>query len=343
MRYLLTGGSGFIGSHLTELLAAEGHDITILDDLSTGRRENIGHLLGDRVCLVEGSVTDAALVDELVEDADACVHLASAVGVQLIVDRPLEALLANVRGIDIVMAAAARHGRRLLYTSTSEVYGKNTAGGLVEDDDLMLGSPFKARWSYAIAKAFGEALAHGYNRDLGVDVVTVRLFNTVGPRQSAMYGMVLPRLVRQALAGQDLTVYGDGRQTRCFIHVRDTVEAIRMLCHDPRAVGNVYNVGNTTPISIMDLATRVIERVDSDSRICLVPYDAAYPPGFEELGRRQPDTAAVQELTGWRPTRTLDDAIDDVIRHERVRDATAVAAVAVTTVAADASMAADAA
>jgi UDP-glucose 4-epimerase len=320
MRYLITGGSGFIGSHLTELLVGQGHTVTILDDLSTGRRENVWHLLGARVALVEGTVTDAPLVDELMTECDACVHLASAVGVQLIVERPLEALLANVRGLDIVMECAARHGRRLLYSSTSEVYGKNTTGALSEDDDLLLGSPFKARWSYAIAKSFGEALAHGYHRDLGADIVTVRLFNTVGPRQSPLYGMVLPRLVRQALAGADLTVYGDGSQTRCFVHVRDTVEAIAMLCDDPRAVGSVYNIGNTTPIAIMDLAIRVIERTDSDSRICLIPYDAAYPAGFEELGRREPDTARLRELTGWRPSRTLDDAIDDVVAHERVRD-----------------------
>lgn len=324
----MTGGAGFIGSHLTELLAAENDVVTILDDLSTGRRENIGHLLGERVRLVEGSVTDAALVDDLVEEADACLHLASAVGVQLIVQHPLEGLLANVRGTDIVMEAAARHGRRLLYTSTSEVYGKNTMGALVEESDLLLGSPHKARWSYAIAKSFGEALAHAYHRDCGVDIVTVRLFNTVGARQSAAYGMVLPRLVRQAMAGQDLTVYGDGRQTRCFIHVRDTVEAIRLLCQDPRAVGNVYNIGNTTPISIMDLAVRVIERTESPSRVRMVPYDRAYPSGFEELGRRQPDTTKLQELTGWHPTRTLDDAIDDVIAHERLRDATAIVAAA---------------
>ncbi|MBA3326786.1 MAG: NAD-dependent epimerase/dehydratase family protein, partial [Solirubrobacterales bacterium] len=307
MRYLMTGGAGFIGSHLTELLVEDGYEVVILDNLSTGRRENIAHLEDTgRVQFVEGSVTDAALVDDLMADADACVHLASAVGVQLIVDRPLEALLANVRGCDTVMEATARHGKRLLYSSTSEVYGKNTVGALSEDNDLLLGSPFKARWSYAIAKSFGEALAHGYHRDMGVDVVTVRLFNTVGPRQSGLYGMVLPRLVRQALAGEDLTVYGDGSQTRCFIHVRDTVEAMRQLCHDPRAIGNVYNVGNTVPVSILQLAVRVIERANSSSRICLVPYETAYPPGFEELGRREPDTSLLQATTGWRPTRTLD-------------------------------------
>jgi UDP-glucose 4-epimerase len=323
MRYLITGGSGFIGSHLTELLVADGHEVTILDDLSTGRRENLWQVLGAGASLVEGSATDAALVNELMADADACVHLASAVGVQLIVERPLEALLANVRSLDVVMAAAARLGRRLLYSSTSEVYGKNTIGGLCEDDDLLLGSPFMSRWSYAIAKSFGEALAHGYGRDVGAEVVTVRLFNTVGPRQSALYGMVLPRLVRQALAGHDLTVYGDGTQTRCFIHVRDTVEAMAMLCEAPGAVGNVYNVGNPAPISIMDLATRVIERANSDSRIRLVPYDVAYPPGFEELGRREPDTTLLHDLTGWSPLRSLDDAIDDVIAHEAAPRATA--------------------
>ena len=319
MRYLETGGAGFIGSHLTELLVADGHDIVILDDLSTGLRENVAFLLdGGDVRLVEGSVTDRDLVDELMGGVDVCVHLASIVGVQLILERPLEALLANVRGTDIVMEAAARHGRRLLYASTSEVYGKNTDGALSEDDDLLLGSPFKARWSYAISKSFGEALAHGYQRDLGVDVVTVRLFNTVGPRQAGLYGMVLPRLVRQALAGEDLTVYGDGSQTRCFIHVRDTVQALRLVCNDPRATGNVYNIGNTVPVSIMQLAVRVIQRASSSSRVRLVPYEAAYPDGFEELGRREPDTAALRALTGWLPRRTLDDAIDDVIRHERV-------------------------
>jgi UDP-glucose 4-epimerase len=262
-------------------------------------------------------------------EADRCVHLAAVVGVQRILERTLESLLTNVRGADVVMEAAARHGRRLLYASTSEVYGKNMDGALSEGHDLLLGSPFKARWSYAVAKSFGEALAHGYHRDRGSDIVTVRLFNTVGARQSACHGMVLPRLVRQALAGDALTVYGDGAQTRCFIHVRDTVEALRLLCDDPRAAGGVFNVGHTVPVSIIELAARVIERSGSASRVSLVPYEVAYPDGFEELGRRRPDTAALRALTGWRPTRGLDEAIDDAIAQERARGrAAALAAVA---------------
>jgi UDP-glucose 4-epimerase len=319
MRYLLTGGAGFIGSHLADALVWRGHDVTILDDFSTGRRENIAHLDGlESVTVVEGSVTDAELVDELMARTDACVHLAAAVGVQLIVDNPLETLLRNVHGCDTVLSAGARHGVRMLYASTSEVYGKNTEGALSEDSDLTLGSPFKARWSYAIAKCFGEALAHGYHRDQGADIVAVRLFNTVGPRQTGAYGMVLPRFVRQAVAGEDVTVYGDGAQTRCFIHVLDTVQALVTLCEEPRATGSVFNIGNTVPISIFDLACRVIERAGSASRIAVVPYDQAYAPGFEELGRRHPDTRLLRELTGWAPIRTLDDAIDDVVAHERV-------------------------
>jgi UDP-glucose 4-epimerase len=318
MRYLVTGGAGFIGSHLAEHLADDGHELVILDDLSTGCRENVAGLLdGGEARLVEGSVTDALLVDELMREADVCLHLASAVGVKLVVEHPLETLLANVRGSDVVMGAAARHGVRLLFTSTSEVYGKSTAGSLREDDDLRLGSPSRSRWSYAIAKCFGETLAHSYHRDLEADVVVVRLFNTVGARQTGRHGMVLPRLVSQALAADDLTVYGDGTQTRCFVHVKDTVEAIARVSANREATGAVYNIGNPVSVSILELAARVIARAGSASRIMLVPYDAAYPPGFEELGRRRPDIAEIQALTGWRPTRTLDEAIDDVIAHEQ--------------------------
>jgi UDP-glucose 4-epimerase len=330
MRYLLTGGAGFIGSHLAERLAYDGHEVVILDDLSTGRRENVAHLLDDgNVQLVEGSVTDADLVDVLMAEADMCLHLASAVGVKLIVEHPLDTLLANVRGNDVMMEAATRHGVRLLFTSTSEVYGKNTVGALHEDSDLLLGSPFRARWSYAIAKCFGETLANSYTQERNADIVVVRLFNTVGARQRGIHGMVLPRLVRQALDGEDLTVYGDGTQTRCFIHVDDTVQAIRVLCHDRRATGNVYNIGNPVPVSILELAARVIARTESMSRILLVPYDSAYPSGFEELGRRQPDTTELRTLTGWSPQRTLDEAIDDVIAHERLRDGVLAAELAV--------------
>jgi UDP-glucose 4-epimerase len=320
MRYLITGGAGFVGSHLSDALVADGHTVVLLDDLSTGQLANVEHLLADgRAEFVEGSATDAALVEELVADCDRCVHLASAVGVQLVVDHPLETMLANVRGIDTVMAAAARHGRRVLFASTSEVYGKQSRGPLAEDADLVIGSPAKARWSYAIAKCFGEAVAQGYHTDQGAETIVVRLFNAVGPRQTARYGMVLPRFVGQALRGENLTVYGKGSQTRCFTHVMDTAQALRLLCENDGAVGRTFNVGSSTPVAVIELAQRIIERTGSSSQIERLSYAEAYAPGFEELGMRRPDTSALEQLTGWAPTRTLDDAIDDVIVHESAR------------------------
>ena len=319
-RALITGGAGFIGSHLADALIAHGNHVTALDDLSTGRTDNVDHLFeAEQFEFVDGSSLDEELVDRLVSESDVCFHLASAVGVQLIVSNPLESLLKNVRGTDCVLSAAARHGKRLLYTSTSEVYGKNSSGALNEDADRILGSPFKSRWSYAIAKGFGESMAYGLHRDRGAQMITVRLFNTVGPRQTGMYGMVVPRFVRQALEGEDLTVYGNGTQTRCFAHVHDIVQAMLMLFDNDEAIGGVYNVGSSTEIAIVELARRVIERTGSTSKIQLVPYDEAYDEGFEELGRRQPDTTALQTLTGWAPSRTVDDAIDDVVLHEQSR------------------------
>jgi UDP-glucose 4-epimerase len=317
---LITGGAGFIGSHLADALIARGDRVTVLDDLSTGRTDNIEHLLDvPEFDLVGGSSTDTELVGELVGATDVVFHLASAVGVQLIVSNPLESLLKNVRGTDTVLSAAARHGKLLLYTSTSEVYGKNSQGALNEESDRILGSPFKSRWAYAIAKSFGESMAYGLHRDRDAQMITVRLFNTVGPRQTGMYGMVVPRFVRQALEGEDLSVYGNGTQTRCFAHVHDTVAGILSLFDDDRAIGGVFNIGSSTEIPIIELARRVIERSGSHSKIELVPYSEAYDEGFEELGRRQPDTSAIRELTGWVPTRTVDDAIDDVILHEQSR------------------------
>jgi nucleoside-diphosphate-sugar epimerase len=317
LRYLITGGAGFIGSHLVDALVARGDEVVVLDDLSTGRLSNIQHVVSSpQVDFVEGTMLDAELVDEYMGAVDACFHLASAVGVQLIIQRPLDSLLTNVRGNDIVLSAAARHGRRVLFTSTSEVYGKQSNGALVEDSDRLLGSPFKSRWAYATAKAFGEALAHSLYRERGLPAVVARLFNTVGPRQSGAYGMVLPRFVRQALAGEDLTVYGNGTQSRCFVHVSDTVSALVMLADSELALGDVYNVGNEVETPIVELARRVIERTGSVSKIRLVPYEEAYEQGFEELGRRHPDTSKLRQLTGWQPVRTIDDAIDDVIAHE---------------------------
>jgi UDP-glucose 4-epimerase len=318
MRHLITGGAGFIGSHLVDLLATRGDSVVVLDDLSTGSRENLEPALASNLVeFVEGSVLDADLVDDIVGSVDACVHLASAVGVQLVVSRPLDTLRRNIHGNDIVISAAARHDRPLLFTSTSEIYGKRSDGALSEDSDRVLGAPNKLRWSYATAKAFGEALIYSYVRECAAQMTVVRLFNTVGPRQTGAYGMVLPRFVRQALSGEDLTVFGNGTQSRCFAHVHDVVHAIVLVLEDDRATGSVFNIGSGTEIPIIELARRVIERTESDSTIRLVPYEEAYDDGFEELGRRKPDITAIRQLTGWTPARSVDDAIDDVVAYER--------------------------
>ena len=317
MRYLVTGGAGFIGSHLVDTLIARGDSVLVLDDLSTGRRANLDAAIeSGRTELVEGSVCDSRLVLDCMQSVDVCLHLASAVGVKLILDRPVESLLTNIRGTDVVISAAALLQRRLLYTSTSEVYGKNSQGALPEDSDRILGPALTARWNYSTAKAFGEALAAGYHREQGAEMIIVRLFNTVGTRQRGVYGMVLPRFIRQALAGLDLTVYGDGSQSRCFAHVSDTVRAITLLLDSDDSLGEAFNIGGTTELTILELARRVIERTGSSSRIRMVAYEDAYEDGFEELGRRKPDTTAIGQLVGWTPERTIDDAIDDVCAYE---------------------------
>jgi UDP-glucose 4-epimerase len=300
-----------------DALAARGDRVLILDDLSAGSLRNIEHWMSSPLVeFVEGSVLDEPLVDDCMRAVDRCFHLASAVGVRLVVERALDSLLGNVRGAEIVMSAAARHGHRLLFTSTSEIYGKASGDALDESADRVVGAPSVARWNYATSKAFGEAVAHGYHREQGADTVIARLFNAVGPRQTGRYGMVLPRFVRQALAGRDLTIYGPGTQTRCFTHVLDTVDALTLLGDAEGASGNAYNVGSAREISVMELAGRVIERTGSDSGIVRVPYAHAYGDGFEELGRRVPNTAALRRLTGWRPSRTIDEAIDDVVAFQ---------------------------
>ena len=320
MRYLVTGGAGFVGSHLVDTLVDRGHSALVLDDLSTGRVSNLGHAMRTgRVEFVEGSTADSELVDELVGSVDACYHLASAVGVSLVVSRPLDSLLGNVHGVENVLRAGARHRRRVLYTSTSEIYGKASRGALSEHADRLLGPIQKSRWSYAISKAFGESLAFGLAAE-GAETIVARLFNTTGPRQSGAYGMVVPRFVRQALNGDPLTVYGDGSQSRCFAHVQDTVDALIALIEHDEALGNAYNVGSDCEVSILELARRVIERTGSRSTVEHVPFEDAYGEGFEELGRRQPDTTALRALTGWQPLLTLDEVIDDMAIHERVSE-----------------------
>jgi UDP-glucose 4-epimerase len=299
---------------LADALIARGDEVLVLDDLSTGTRNNLtGALASGRCELIEGSMLDADLVDACMQKAEACFHLASAVGVKLIVAQPLQTLTRNVRGNDVVISAAGHHGRRLLFTSTSEVYGKNGGDTVHEECDRLLGPSHCPRWAYAIAKAFGESLAFAYHRELGTPTVVTRLFNTVGARQTGAYGMVLPRFVGQALAGEDLTVYGDGSQTRCFCHVTDTVDALVGLMDREDAAGRAFNVGTTDEITVSDLARRVASRLGSTSRIRMVSFQEAYGDDFEELGRRIPDTSALRDLTAWRPRRSVDEAIDDLV------------------------------
>jgi UDP-glucose 4-epimerase len=318
MRFLITGGAGFIGSHLSDLLVEHGHAVHVLDDLSTGAIENIRHLKhrpGFEYTI--GSVEDHALVAELVDEADTVVHLAAAVGVTLIVESPVRAIETNVHGTEVVLAHANKKKKPVLIASTSEVYGKSRALPFREDGDMQMGSTDMGRWAYACSKAIDEFLAMAYWRERGLPTTVVRLFNTVGPRQTGSYGMVVPRLVGQALAEEPLTVYGDGHQSRCFCHVADVVQALFGLMTEESAYGNVYNVGATSEISIIDLAKRVIDLTGSRSGISMIPYDEAYGEGFEDMYRRVPDIAKVQALIGWSPLRVLDDIIGDVVTHQQ--------------------------
>ncbi|HEX2118598.1 MAG TPA: GDP-mannose 4,6-dehydratase [Acidimicrobiales bacterium] len=324
--YLVTGGAGFIGSHLVEALLARGEMVVAFDNLSTGRLRNLDHL-GNHPNLrfVHGSVLDELAVDELMHKCDVVVHLAAAVGVKLIVEEPLRSFTTNIRGSEIVIESAFRHRRPILLTSTSEIYGKNTAVPLKEEDDRVLGTPSVARWAYSTAKAVDEILAYAYHRERGLPTTVVRLFNTVGPRQSPAYGMVVPRLARQAVAGLPLTIYGDGTQTRCFCHVSDVVGALLDLLDDPRAVGGTFNVGSQEEISMLGLAERILARTESTSGIELIPYDQAYPAGFEDMQRRLPSTDKIRALTGWRPTRSLDDILTEAIAEAAAEHAADVA------------------
>ena len=312
--YLVTGGAGFLASHLIDGLVSRGDSAVALDDLSTGTAVNLeGALATGGAELVVGSVLDEALVDKLMSKVDMCVHMAAAVGVELVLSRPLESLLSNVRGTDVVLAAASRHGTPLLYASTSEVYGTLSSTAIGEDATRQLGSPFTSRWSYAIAKEFGESAVHCYARDAGSRMAAARLFNAVGPRQSAEHGMVLPRFIDQALSGLPLTVYGDGRQSRCFTDVRDVTRAMLTLLDCDAAWGQVFNLGSDRPISILDLARRVIAISGAQTTIEFIPYQRAYPDGHAELGNRVPDTRALRRLTGWTPVHTVDETIASML------------------------------
>lgn len=318
MKALITGGAGFIGSHLADRLLADGHQVVVLDDLSTGRYENIEHLLGrPDFEFVLGSILNADLLDDCVARCDTVFHLAAAVGVQLIVEKPLESLATNIRGSELVFEKAHKYDTRILTTSTSEIYGKNTSDRLGEEDDRILGSPLKSRWSYSEAKAIDEILAYTYWRQKGLRSVIVRLFNTVGPRQTGHYGMVIPRFVNQALRDEPLTVYGDGSQQRCFCYVGDIVDALVKLIEAEEAYGKVFNLGGSEEVSIMTLAERVIARTGSQSAIRVIPYDEAYEAGFEDMERRVPNTDRAAAAVGFKQTLDLDGIIDSVVEDQR--------------------------
>jgi UDP-glucose 4-epimerase len=321
MRSVITGGAGFIGSHLVEHLLAEGDEVVVLDDLSTGSQENLrGVAQHPGLRFVHGSVLDVDLVAATFTDADRVFHLAAAVGVRTIVEQPLKSLRVNIHGTENVLTAALSVGARVLLASTSEIYGKNTADRLSEDSDRILGSPLVSRWTYAAAKGIDEAFAHAYWREQGLNVAIVRLFNTVGPRQTGRYGMVMPNLVGQALRGQPLTVFGNGTQTRCFSYVGDIVPAMVALAEHPAALGQAVNLGGATEISIGALAQRIVELLDSPSEIVLVPYAQAYGEGYEDMRRRVPDNTLAGQLVDFRPRASIDDSIRRVADSLAVTD-----------------------
>ncbi len=318
MKTLITGGAGFIGSHLSEYLLSKGDRVTIIDDLSTGSIENIAHLKTDKKFTYRiDTVMNRPLLAELIDDCDRIFHLAAAVGVRLIVESPVRTIETNIRATELVLELANKKNRKVLVASTSEVYGKSTDVPFREDGDLVIGATTKGRWSYACSKAVDEFYALAYWKEKKCPVLIARLFNTVGPRQTGRYGMVMPTFVRQALAGQPITVYGDGRQRRCFTHVKDCVWALAHLMKEPKAVGQVYNVGSRQEVSIGEHARMVRRRTGSKSPIKLIPYGQAYEEGFEDMPRRVPDLKKIGRLIGYKPTRSLENIIDDVIRNSQ--------------------------
>lgn len=322
MRFLITGGAGFIGGHLTEALLAAGHEVTVIDNYSTGSPENLAAVAGNpRLTVIEADILDAPeLLAREIAAADTVFHLAAAVGVELVVKDPVRTILTNVHGTENVLKHAAKHNRRVIIASTSEVYGKSTRAEFSETDDLLIGPPSHSRWSYACSKLLDEFYLMAFHRSTGLPGTVVRFFNTVGPRQTGMYGMVVPRFVGRALRGEPLQVYGDGGQSRCFCHVADVVRALLLLVDRAESYGNIYNIGSRHSITIGELAKLVIERTGSTSKIEYVPYEKAYAAGFEDMRRRMPDTSAIHNLTGWKPERTLDEIIDDVSRQLKRRE-----------------------
>ena len=320
MHVLITGGAGFIGSHLAEELLSRGQTVHVLDDLSTGSIGNIRHLRAETgFDYTIDSCHDARVVAELVDDADYVCHLAAAVGVQLIVDSPVRTIETNVHTTEIVLSQASKKAKPVFLASTSEVYGKSSAIPFHEDGDIVMGATTRGRWSYACSKALDEFLALAYFRERGLPTIVGRMFNTVGPRQSGRYGMVVPNLVRQALSGQPITVYGNGEQRRCFCDVRDVVRALSALLAREDLAGEVFNIGSTEEVSILELALRIKAATGSDSEITLVPYEEAYGEGFEDMRRRVPDISKIERVLDWRPTASLDQILDEVITHQRTR------------------------
>jgi len=311
MRILVTGGAGFIGSHLADHYVAKGDQLTILDNFSTGSQENISHLTG-KITNIDGDIRNVELVEKLTNDTDLVLHMAAALGVNTILESPLESMSTNITGSEVVLNAAAKFNKRIIIASTSEIYGKNPKQPLNEADDRVVGAPQKIRWTYSDAKAIEEAMAFALHQEKKLPVTTVRLFNTVGPRQSGRYGMVVPRFVLAALKNEALTIYGDGTQSRVFCHVDDAVQAIAKIAATDATIGEVFNVGGSGEVSIKELAERVIATTKSQSVITYTPYSDAYPAGFEDIQRRVPDISKVKQAIGWAPTKDLEAIIKDI-------------------------------
>ena len=314
MKVFITGGAGFIGSYLSDVRVAEGKHVTILDNLSTGSKKNIAHLV-DRIKIFEGDIRDRKLVESLVEDCDLVLHMAAALGVDNILENPIDSISTNFYGSEIVMNAAVKFTKRLIIASTSEIYGKNVKQPLSELDDRVIGTPQKLRWTYSDAKALEEAVAHYYFLTKNLPVTTVRFFNTVGPRQTGKYGMVIPRFVKSALNGAPIEIFGDGKQTRVFCHVNDTVNAINSIIMEPKTIGEVFNIGGIGEVSILELAQLIIQKTNSKSEIFFTKYEDAYGIGFEDMKRRVPNISKIENFTGWKPYLSLPTIIDDVVNY----------------------------